>query len=589
MSTLHYYRFVLRYLSLVIRKNKTIGATVEALAARQPDAPACIFGDERISYAELNRRANRRAHAFRAQGVGKGDVVALLMENRPEFLETIVGLAKLGAATALINHQLKGNSLAHCVNLPRASRIVVGLECLEHLQAVLPQLEHIKPEGVYVDTRWADYGPPSPGMHDLNTLLERQPDGNPPPTPLNSMDAVLYIYTSGTTGMPKAARINHYRWYAAGLAMGTYGLAIKPADVVYCALPLFHSNGSLIALGSALVNGAALAISRRFSASQYWEEAKASGATAFIYIGEVLRYLVNQPLSPAERQHSVQRILGNGLRPDIWKEVRERFGIPVIREFYASTEGNAVTINMDNTDGSVGTAVLKFADNLSLVRYDVEADAYVRDANGFCMRCKPGEVGELMGQIKVTTPFHGYTEQKDTQKKILNDVFKKGDSFFRTGDLMKMDEGGHYHFIDRIGDTYRWKGENVSTQEVQEILAGFEGLHLVNVYGVSVPGAEGRVGMAALQMLSGGGFNPQDFYRYAIERLPQYSVPAFVRLVGEMDVTGTFKLRKVDLQRQGFDPQQVQGALYYLDRNAGNYATLDAGAFRRIGDGGLKF
>jgi fatty-acyl-CoA synthase len=584
-----YYRFVYRYLSLVALKNRTLGRTVEQAAARRPEAIACLFEDERITYGELNRRANRRANLFRSLGVGKGDVVCLLMENRPEYLETVVGLAKIGAVTAQVNYNLKDGSLTHSINLVGARRIIVGLECLAQLQVVLPSLERIRADAVYVDTRWVDYDPPTPGMHDLNTLLAHADDGNPQHAPMNSKDPVLFIYTSGTTGLPKAARINHYRWYAAGLVMGYYAMSIEQDDVLYCPLPLYHSNGCLIAFGSAMVTGATFALTRRFSASRFWDEAKQYGATAFVYIGEVLRYLVNSAAHPGERTHRVLRILGNGLRPDIWPKVEQRFGIPHIREFYASTEGNAVTVNVDDTSGSVGTSVLHFADNTTLVRYDLEKEQYVRDGQGFCIHCRPGEVGELLGEIKSTHPFYGYSDAKETERKILRNVYKKGDAYFRTGDLMKQDAAGHYFFVDRIGDTYRWKGENVATQEVQEVLSGFGGVHLVSVYGVQVPNTEGRVGMAALQMEEGRAFEPAAFYRFAGEMLPVYAVPAFVRLVGEMDITGTFKLRKVELQRQGFDPQQVQGALYYLDRRQGSYVPLDAAAFQGISGGQITF
>lgn len=589
MGKLRYYRFLYRYLRLVAFQRDTLGRTAEALAASRPDAPCCRFEEETISFAAMNRRANRRANFFHGLGVGKGEVVCLLMENRPEFLETVIGLAKLGAVTALLNTNLKGSALAHCINISGATRVIVGAECLEALQAVLPDLESVATAGVFVDTRWSGGVPPPAGTNDLNGMLAGADESNPHHPPLSSKDLVLYIYTSGTTGLPKAARINHYRLHGAGLAMGFYALALNSNDVVYCALPLYHSNGILIAFGSAMVSGAALALSRRFSASGFWDEAAGMGATAFIYIGEVLRYLVNQPPSPAERQHRVTRILGNGLRPDIWPAVGERFGIAHIREFYASTEGNAITINLDDRPESVGTCVLKLSDNLVVVRYDVEADDYIRDAQGHCQRCQPGEAGELLAENTRTVPFHGYANARETERKILRNVFKPGDAYFRTGDLVSRDAQGYYYFVDRIGDTYRWKGENVSAQEVQEILSGFDGLHMVNVYGVKLPGAEGRVGMAALQMGEGHAFDGAGFYRFATERLASYAAPAFVRLVSEMDLTGTYKLRKTDLQSQGFDPEQVEGALFYVDRDKSTYAPLDSKVYRDIIGGSLGF
>ncbi|MCH8888741.1 MAG: long-chain-acyl-CoA synthetase [SAR324 cluster bacterium] len=588
MGKRNYYRFLFRYLGLVLFKRKTIGATLEKTAARHGGRVCVLFEDESITYAEMNRRANRRANFFHGLGIAKGDVVCLLMENRPEFLATVLGLAKLGAVTALINHNLKGRALAHTLNLSGAQVLVVGQECLETLDAVLPELERIPSDRIYVDTRWDAGGSGPAGLQHLNALLTAAGEDNPHPPPLNSKDPVLYIYTSGTTGLPKAAIINHMRWFSAGLAMGSYALQVTQRDVVFCALPLYHSNGILIAFGASLINGAALGLSRRFSAGGFWEEAVRFEATCFIYIGEVLRYLLNQAPGEAETRHRITRILGNGLRPDIWPAFRERFGIADIREFYASTEGNAATINMDNVAGSVGTPVLKSSDNTALVRYDVERDAYLRDTEGFCQRCDPGETGELLGEIKAVTPFYGYTNPRETERKILHDVFRKGDAWFRTGDLLKKDEQGYYYFLDRIGDTYRWKGENVSTQEVQEILAGFNGMQLVNVYGVKMPGADGRIGMAAIQLAEGQPFDGAAFHAFAAENLAGYALPGFVRVVQGMDLTGTFKIRKTDIQGEGFDPAATSDPLFYRDSREATYAPLDAAVFQRINSGALK-
>ena len=588
MSKLDYYRFIARYLGLVIFKKHTIGNVTERAAAAFGNAPYLLFEDETIGFEEFNRLANRRANLFAAQGIGKGDSIALLMENRPEFLTTLVGLGKLGAVTAAINYNLRGQALINSLSTAGARKVIVGAECLEGFHEIMPQLDPQLRGNLYVDRRWPG-GEAPPGSHDLNRLLASASESNPVPPPMNSKDMFMYIFTSGTTGMPKAARINHYRWYGAGLAMGFYALRARPSDTVYCPLPLYHSNGSLIAFGTSLVSGARLALARRFSASKFWEDCIRHGATCAVYIGEVLRYLMNTPPGPNDRAHKVRRVLGNGLRPDIWDEFQSRFGIEHIREFYASTEGNAVTINMDDTSGSVGSIVLKLSNNLRVVKYDVETDQYLRDANGFCQLCAPGEIGELLGQIKATTPFYGYSNPQESEKKILRDVLKKGDAFFRTGDLLKSDGHGHYYFVDRIGDTFRWKGENVSTNEVAEILTGFPGLAFANVYGVSVPGTEGRTGMATLTMHNAGGFEAQAFHRYAVQHLPAYAVPTFLRLLPEVEVTGTFKLRKTELKRMGYNPELVSDPMYYRDASAETYRPLDKAAFDRIQEGTLRF
>ncbi len=578
----NYYRFVLRYILLLLLQNKTLGGTIEEMARKRGAAPCIRFSDRSLTYDEFNRAANRRANLFLALGVQRGETVALLMENRPEFLETLTGLAKLGAVTAAINTNLTSVGLVHCLNISGAKRIIVGRECMQPLADVLPQLSSIRIDGVFVDSGPETGGAIPAGGHDLDAMLSGASPENPPAVKLSSRDLLMYIYTSGTTGLPKAARISHYRWYGAGLAFGYYGLGVKEDDVVFCALPLYHSNGVLLTVGSAFVNGAVLAMSRRFSATRYWEEVTRLGATCFVYIGELLRYLMNTPAGPYDQTHQVTRILGNGLRPDIWEPFQQRFRIAHIREFYASTEGNTYLLNLNDKSGSVGTPILKTSKNLQLVRYDIETESYPRDANGFCQHCAVGEAGELMGEITFTTPFHGYANPAETEKKLLRNVFKKGDVFFKTGDLVKQDAGGDYFFVDRIGDTFRWKGENVSTQEVQEILAGFPGLHLINVYGVRVPGAEGRVGMAALVFDKGVKFSGEDFFKYAEEHLPAYSRPAFLRIMENLEVTGTYKLKKTELQKQGFDPGQVTDPLYCRDEKGKAYAKLNAEVFAAI-------
>ncbi|MDH5752646.1 MAG: AMP-binding protein, partial [Deltaproteobacteria bacterium] len=361
MGNPRYGSFILKYLNLLVFKKKTLGKVFEQIAAQRGDEAGVIFEGQKVGYREVNRRANRRANLFRSLGVGKGDVVALVMENRLEFLETVVGLSKLGGVTALINYNLKGTALAHCINISGANRIIVGAECVQSVKDALPELERVAIEDIYVDTYWKEGAGVLKGANNLNEMLEKASGENPVSPPLGSKDLVLYIYTSGTTGLPKAARISHYRWFGAGLAFGYYGLVLDTSDTMYCPLPLYHSNGILIAFSSAVQNGANFVITRRFSASGFWKEATETGATSFIYIGELLRYLVNQEPGKYDKAHKVTRIVGNGLRPDIWPSFVERFGIKHIREFYASTEGNAYTLNLNDKEGSVGQVILKLS------------------------------------------------------------------------------------------------------------------------------------------------------------------------------------------------------------------------------------
>lgn len=560
----------------------TVADRIEDAARRQGDRPFLRFEGRTLSYADWNAEANRVAHWARSEGLGAGDVVALAMGSRPEYLVVWAGLAKVGASTALLNTNLADRALRHALDTSGARTVVAGTECLPALETVESPLRSWR---VFAMGEPGAEPPALPeGARSLDAALAAFPREDPDPaqrSDLRSGDDLFYIYTSGTTGNPKAARFSHLRFLSLGdayRAMAGYG----PEDVIYCALPLYHTAGGVVVVSAALSAGACVALRRRFSASRFWEEVREEGATAFHYIGEFCRYLVNRPESPLDRDHRVRVAVGNGLRPDIWERFQERFGIPQIREFYGATEGNAALVNLDGKPGAVGRLPFKRLLPIRLVRYDLEQEDYVRKPDGTCVECGPGEVGELLGRIPkekdaTTGRFEGYTSKEATEKKILRDVFEKGDAWFRTGDLLRFDEQGYFYFVDRIGDTFRWKGENVSTQEVAELLSEFDGLQLANVYGVEVPGADGRAGMAALLGPEAGSFDGKAFYAFAAERLPSYAMPAFLRLVSDVELTGTFKIRKVDLQRQGFDPEACGGdPLLVRDDDARAYVPLDA-------------
>jgi len=351
-------------------------------------------------------------------------------------------------------------------------------------------------------------------------------------------------------------------------------------------LPLYHSTGGLVGVGPALLNGGRLILRRRFSASSFWRDVNATEATLFVYIGELCRYLVNSPGEEGERGHSLRLAFGNGLRPDVWQEFQERFAIPRILEFYGSTEGNVSLFNFDGKPGSIGRVpgFLKKQINIRLIRFDMDAEEPMRLASGLCQEAAAGEIGEAIGIIGDTIrhDFSGYADKAASEKKILTDVFQRGDRWFRTGDLMRRDAEGYFYFVDRIGDTYRWKAENVSTTEVEQRLAGAPGVREVIAYGVPVPGAEGKAGMVTLVVE--GRFSAKDFATFADGQLPSYARPVFVRLAKTLETTGTFKYRKIDLVADGFDPGKVDGALYVRGGKSG-YQKLSPEAFLAIQNG----
>ncbi len=577
----------------------TIGDLIEERAAAHPERTFLFFEERRISYGELNANANRVAHWAQSCGLRVGDRVALLMQNRPEFLFAWAGLAKLGVVIPLLNPNLRGDSLGHVIAAAATQWLIVGDECAENLATIgdtSAALDHVVvwPECPEDRGRHADsigsIGPMSPHPHplpggegSLPLSLAGMPTHNPDRRVRDGLvagDDLFYIFTSGTTGYPKPARFSHMRFIAIGDGMA--GIAgFGPHDVIYCPIPLYHGAGGVVVPAAALHAGAAMALRRKFSASAFWDDCRRFGVTGFQYVGEICQFLLAQPARATDRTHRVRIMMGTGLRAELWNAFRDRFGVARIVESYGSTEGNASLINLDNKPGSVGRIPFKKLHNGRLVRYDVETDTHPRDSAGFCLECAPGEIGEFIGHIRAAKDtgsqrFEGYTSEADTERKILRNVFTNGDAWFRSGDLLRRDTDDYFYFVDRIGDTFRWKSENVSTQEVAAILNSFPGVEIANVYGVEVPGETGRAGMAALVLLNGARFDGDAFYAFTEQHLPRYAAPLFVRVPKQADVTGTFKLRKTDLKREGYDPRRVADPLYLRDEQARAYVRFTA-------------
>ena len=543
---------------------RSIVDIVEAQARKRPGNIAIQHLDQTMSYAQMDARANRYAHWALSAGIGRGDCVALLMENRPDFICAWLGLFKVGAQVALINTNLQGASLAHSIQISGARHAIVGGELADHFR----EAPFEAPPTLWVEAEDGNLGAA------LATMPETSP-GKQHRAGVTLKDRAFYIYTSGTTGMPKAANFSHMRML---FMMSGFVGALRPneKDRIYDPLPLYHSTGGVCAVGLAFFAGGALILKRKFSVHEFWDDIHKYDATMFEYIGELCRYLLNAPPSPQDRGHKIRAITGNGLRPEIWPEFQARFAIPRIVEFYGSTEGNVSMLNYDGTVGAVGRVpdYLEWLLPSRVIRFDVESEMPVRGPDGLCIECEPDEVGETVGGISARPGrgFEGYSNKADSDKKILRDVFTKGDAWFRTGDLMRRDGHGYFYFVDRVGDTFRWKGENVSTGEVGEALAAVPGILEANVYGVSVPGVDGRAGMASLVV--NGDLVLDDLPVRLTARLAHYAWPIFLRLAPRIVVTGTFKQRKVDLVRQGFDPASISDPIYVLDSVSGRYEPL---------------
>jgi fatty-acyl-CoA synthase len=588
---LAYVRGIYRALRLVTPmardKTRTFPVVAEELARRHGDRVALLSDRETLTYAGFNARANRYARWALANGIGKGGVVCLLMSSRPEFPAVWLGIARAGGVTALLNTHLAGAALAHCIDLVAPRHIIVADDLAEAFASARPHLR-----GPF--TVWR-HGGESDGRDRIDQAILALDDGPIPPSErplLTHEDRCLYIYTSGTTGLPKAANINHYRVLAAMLAFSAVTEATA-RDRIYDCLPLYHTVGGICAIGACLMVGGSVFIRDRFSTRQFWDDVVDRDCTLFQYIGELCRYLVNAPPHPREGLHRIRLCCGNGLRPDVWPAFRARFGIPQIREFYAATEGNAVMFNFDNTPGAVGR-VPRWARRIfpiTNVRFDLEREMPVHTADGLCIECRPDEVGEVVAEIafdplRPGQRFDGYADKGETEKKILHDVFRKGDLWFLTGDLMRRDKRGYYYFVNRIGDTFRWKGENVSTSEVAEAIGALPGIREANVYGVAVVGSEGRAGMAAICVA--GGFDLGALRHHVHASLPPYARPLFLRLQQTIDATSTFKQRKIGLVREGFDPDRIADLLYFDDLAGGAFVRLDRALYLRIQSGEMR-
>ncbi len=564
----------------------TVADRLEERATDAGDEAFILFEEQRISFAQMNARANQVAHAALEAGLKQGDVVALLMLNRPEYVVTWLGLAKAGIVTALINTTATGDVLAHALRQVNVRGLIVGSELVEAV-AALPK--DALPELVWEQSETgADRSPH--GFGDLNAAMAAASDGNPDEAlraGLTMADTLYMIFTSGTTGLPKAAKMSHMRFLNAGEMMAGL-MQFGEGDTFYCMLPLYHGAGGMVVPSVSLATGRPFVLRRKFSRSGFWPDVRRHHITATYYIGEIVRYLLASPPSPDDRDHGLRMMCGAGMKPDVWVAFQERFGIEHVYEGLGSTEANFGITNADNRVGSVGRLPYPQASNIRILKYDVETGEHVRDAAGQPVLAAPHEVGELIAEVLGGTGvggfFEGYTSPEATEAKLMRNLFREGDVWFRSGDLVRFDEDDYFFFVDRVGDTFRWKSENVSTAEVETVLSGYEGPSVVNVYGVAIPGTEGRAGMVALTYPENTAFDPMGFYAYARDHLASYAVPVFVRLTDAAEMTSTFKLKKVQLQREGYDPAAVNDdPLFVADPEAGTYVPLTRQALDRLG------
>ena len=578
-------------------QHTSIPLLVEKNAVNCPNDPALSCDLEQLTWSEFNQRANRVSSMLKSQGVKKGDSIALLVENRCEYLVFLIGICKIGAIAALLNTQQRREILSHSIELVQAKKLIFGEELTESVAEVTKHLKELGSSDLLMITDrnqhsnidWAQRVSSQDQQYSATNPTESQQQ--------TTSDTALYIFTSGTTGLPKAGIASHRRWLQAsqGFAKGLYNASKD--DRIYNCLPLCHATALMVGFGPTVIAACSTVLRRKFSASGFFDDIRNENCNTFIYIGEMCRYLMNTPVKNDDHDNPLVKCAGNGMRPDIWLNFKDRFAIEGIHELYGASDGNTVFINTFNKDCSIGLCISPIV----VAKYDTDCDDVVRDKHGLCIPVSDGEPGLLLGEISNYTPFEGYTNKQASDSRVLRNVKKPGDQYLNMGDLIKSIDVGfsfglkHYQFVDRTGDSFRWRGENCSTNEIAEIINHLDIVNITNIYGVEIPNTEGRAGMAAIC------FNHnlapteeqidwEKFSNYISDELPIFARPVFVRIQTDINTTETHKLVKNHLKEQAYHLDKV-GAdkIFVLKPRTDYYQPLDNDFYQRILSGQAGF
>ena len=564
----------------------SIGHVLEENAIKYKDLPAILYEDLSYTHFEFNSLVNRYAHCLANYGIKKGTVAVVFLENRLETLLLISALAKLGAVASLINANQKGAVLKHSVETDQGDYFIIGEERIADFEAIRPELKDLKKATFFSLKNHGETTIPKDYI-PLDQLIQNASTENLAVTKTITLeDRFANVFTSGTTGMPKASIQTHRKWYICYLWYGQINMGIQSDDVFYVSIPFFHTNALIVAWPSAASGGAALAIRRKLSISNFWKDVAKFNVSAFIYIGEICRYLMNKPPSLTDTQHRIKKIVGNGLRPDIWHAFKQRFAIPEVYELYGASDGIVSYTNVFNLNCTVGMCRSVYA----IVKYDTENELPYRNKDGFMEKVAIGEAGLLLGEITELTPFPGYVNKNKNAEKIFKDVFQKGDEWYNTGDLIRNIGFDHAQFVDRLGDTFRWKGENVSTAELEAILNNFPVINHSAVYGVALPKIDGKAGMATISSPHlPKDFDFKSFTKQIKLALPTYAVPIFIRFVDNFEKTATHKIKKAVLKKEGFCPNKQEDKVFILLPKADKYILLTSKLRQDIEEGLIQF
>ena len=582
---------VLKYKFPLPDESASLSHSFEKSVAKYANKNFLIFEEDQLSYDEANKSANVLANFLSSEGVQHQDRVVLFMQNRTDYVISLLALNKIGAIGVLINNSLTGAPLIHCINSSDSKKCIVGEELTHELSDVLNDINIKDKNDIYwVEDSKAIQTPD--WATNLRSSLDYSKNENLVETDnVTAKDTAFYIFTSGTTGVPKAAIFPNAKIVAASFNISNTGYRMTHEDRLYNCLPLYHSTGLMLGLAAVIHSGASVFVRRKFSASMFWKEAQRYQTTTFIYVGELCRYLSFQEPCEEEKNNPLRAMVGNGLRPDLWDCFRDRFGVERICEIYGASEGACMFMNGLNKDKTIGMTNA----TVVLLKYDVASDELIKNDNGFCIEAENEMPGLLAVKISPDSPYNGYTDKKESEKKILRNVLEEGDAWFNSGDLIKtMDVGfsvgqKHYQFVDRIGDTFRWKSENVSTNEVAEIINQYSQVNMANVYGVQIPNAEGRAGMVAFNC-DLNEFNWDNFAEYMSDALPSYARPVFVRIIKELETTGTFKLKKNELRDEAYHLDKVSNDKVFIKKPGTNsYVELDNETYQDIANGSVPF
>ncbi|XP_061891338.1 long-chain fatty acid transport protein 2-like [Entelurus aequoreus] len=570
-----------------IQRNYTILDRFLEAADTQPHKPLFLFKDDTFSYRDADQLSNKAARALLHSGlVQQGDTVALFMGNEPTFVWLWLALFKLGCSAALLNANIRSKGLLHCFKCSGAKVLLVAQDLQGPVEEVLQDLQELEVSTLVMSTVCSSAGVLS--FTDTMNQMSSEPLSPDLRSHVTLQSPAVYVYTSGTTGLPKAALLTHSKLWGMTTILRSSGLTYK--DVIYISLPLYHTAG-FVGFAGAIDMGITVALKNKFSSSQFWDDCRKYNVTVIQYIGEIMRFVCNTPKKANERNHKVRLAIGNGIRANVWRDFLDRFGDVQIMELYGATEGNFFLMNYSGKIGAVGRATFlyKWCFPFAMIKFDVDKGEPVRDSSGLCIQVPKGEPGLLVSEISAGAPFLGYARDlQQTEKKKLHHVLKKGDVFFNTGDLMLIDQDGFFYFQDRLGDTFRWKGENVSTNEVADVLTQADCIAEASVYGVEVPGHEGRVGMAAVALKDGQTFRCVSVFKHLEGFLPAYARPRFIRIQSSLDITVTFKILKTKLVREGFKLTQIKDPIYFLAEKEKKYVPFTLELFHAVTSGDMK-